>query len=241
MRIAPVLVLLACGSSSSPPPPVANAAVAPKPVVKSTHGLELKVVDSDAPYMQMLFLHVGMERDGAATDPAAISAGVTMELDAWRIDADPKRHSDFYLQGQDRATLERYVEQLVLKEPRFILPSDRELRFEQVEARRWRSYYLEKAVRLDGSMVKDATSEADPNTGIPTVWLDLDEEGTRRLADVTKQIVGRKLAIVVDGVVRSAPIINGEIAGGRVSIRMGGSDPAQQARDAAQLVDALKQ
>ena len=39
---------------------------------------------------------------------------------------------------------------------------------------------------------------------------------------------------------RSAPVIQSAITGGKVSITMGGADPAEQARDAAELVNVLR-
>ncbi|NJM91061.1 MAG: hypothetical protein HC863_02010 [Myxococcales bacterium] len=58
--------------------------------------------------------------------------------------------------------------------------------------------------------------------------------------DLTAQVVGKKVATILDDRVKSAPIINGAIRGGRASITMGGSDPQRQERDANDLVGVLK-
>jgi preprotein translocase subunit SecD len=246
MRLASIAVFAIACSSPSRAPVVANQVTAkpPTPVASPSRGLEFKVVDEDAPFMRVIFAHVGMEKDGKPTDPLAISTGVAADIDAWSEEATGTMHRDYYLKARDRATLESYLTRLASTDQRFVVPSDREWGFEKVKDGEWRSYYLEKAVSLDGSMVKEAVSSVDPNIGRPVVLLDFDLAGTRRLAEVTKRIVGKKLAIILDiildGTIRSAPIINGEIAGGRASITMGGDNPAQQQQDADRLVDTFK-
>src|SRR5204863_9601880 len=80
----------------------------------------------------------------------------------------------------------------------------------------------------------------DPNTSRPIVMLDFTRAGGQKFADVTERIVGKKLATILDGTIKSAPIINGPIRGGKASITMGGSDAAQQQRDSDELVNVLK-
>jgi preprotein translocase subunit SecD len=80
----------------------------------------------------------------------------------------------------------------------------------------------------------------DPNTNRPLVLLDFNRYGGRVFGDVTAQIVGMKFATILDDRVKSAPIINGAIRGGRASITMGGNEPTVQEREAQQLVAVLK-
>jgi preprotein translocase subunit SecD len=105
---------------------------------------------------------------------------------------------------------------------------------------RWRSYYLEHAVRLTGSAIANAQPSNDPNTGRPIVLLDFNRFGGRLFGDLTAQIVGKKLAAVLDGKVRSAPTINGAIRGGRASITLGGGDVIRQEHDREELVNVLR-
>src|SRR5262249_32649431 len=53
-------------------------------------------------------------------------------------------------------------------------------------------------------------------------------------------IVGQKLATILDDKVKSAPIINGAIKGGRASITMGGSDADRQIKERDELVNVLR-
>jgi preprotein translocase subunit SecD len=129
----------------------------------------------------------------------------------------------------------------------FKIPDDHQLGFEQIEPqpdnkdkrKYWRTYYLERAVRLTGSGISKAMGTYDPNTNRPIVMLDFNRFGGRVFGDVTSQIVGMKFATILDDKVKSAPIINGAIRGGRASITMGGSDPRVMERERDDLVAVL--
>ena len=71
---------------------------------------------------------------------------------------------------------------------------------------------------LEGDVITDAKDEFEPTTGAPCVSMKMNSEGARRWAQMTKANVGKAIAIVLDGVVYSAPRVNGEIAGGSSQI-----------------------
>jgi preprotein translocase subunit SecD len=128
------------------------------------------------------------------------------------------------------------------------IPDDRQIAFEPVypdptstdQRVRWRSYYLEKAIRLTGAAISNAQASNDPNTGRPVVLLDFNRFGSRVFGDLTAQIVGKKLATILDDKVRSAPVINVPIRGGRALITLGGGDVVRQEREREELVNVLK-
>ncbi len=99
-------------------------------------------------------------------------------------------------------------------------------------------YLVEKAVSLAGEEISRAVVTPDPDRppGL-MVSLTLTRRGGLRFANVTGENVGRKLAIVLDGKVRSAPNINSRIPGGRASIS-GGFANDQEARDLAVMLRA---
>ncbi|MCA1823366.1 MAG: protein translocase subunit SecD [Mycobacteriales bacterium] len=81
-------------------------------------------------------------------------------------------------------------------------------------------YLLDKSVQ-EGTDVKNAIATVDAgqaSTGEWEVDLEFTDKGARRFADVTKQNVNKQVAIVLDGVVQSAPNINEPITGGRAQI-----------------------
>ena len=71
--------------------------------------------------------------------------------------------------------------------------------------------------RLEGDVVTTAKDDFDEH-GRPRVSMTMNSEGAREWAALTKANVGKAIAIVLDGVVYSAPRVTGEIAGGQSSI-----------------------
>lgn len=71
---------------------------------------------------------------------------------------------------------------------------------------------------LEGDVVTDAKDEFNSVTGRPTVNMQMNSDGARRWATLTKTNVGKAIAIVLDGAVYSAPRVNGEISGGSSEI-----------------------
>ena len=71
---------------------------------------------------------------------------------------------------------------------------------------------------LEGDVITDAKDEFDHVTGRPCVSMSMNGDGARRWAALTKANVGKAVAIVLDGVVYSAPRVNSEITGGNSQI-----------------------
>ena len=137
---------------------------------------------------------------------------------------------------------------LVAQDASFKLDSEHQLAFEQIDPlpddtdkrSSWRTYYLEKAVRLTGSGIENASGTYDQTTNRPVVSLEFNRFGGRIFGDVTSQIVGMKFATILDDKVKSAPTINGAIRGGRAQITMGGSDARVMEKERDDLVAVLK-
>jgi SecD/SecF fusion protein len=87
---------------------------------------------------------------------------------------------------------------------------------------------------LTGKYVKNARPIMDPGTGQPEIEFTLNDEGAALFADVTKENVGRYLAIILDGEVKSAPVIKGQIPGGRGVIE--GDFTVEEAYDLASVL-----
>lgn len=71
---------------------------------------------------------------------------------------------------------------------------------------------------LDGSMVVKARSARDQQTGRIVVELEFNDEGAKKFRSLTTKHVRERFAIVLDGVIRSAPVINEPIPNGRCQI-----------------------
>ncbi len=73
-------------------------------------------------------------------------------------------------------------------------------------------YYVEKEIALNGDLLKDAfVSFSD---GQPSVAFKMNSIGAKRFSEITKNNIGRPLAIVLDNEVITAPRINSHIMGG---------------------------
>ena len=83
-----------------------------------------------------------------------------------------------------------------------------------------RDYKLEERVAIAGEHIRDARMAFNPDTNEPVVNFKLDDKGARLFGDMTRNNIGRPLAIVLDGEVITAPVIrsaigaSGEISGG---------------------------
>ncbi|MDP2677775.1 MAG: protein translocase subunit SecD [Rhodoferax sp.] len=99
---------------------------------------------------------------------------------------------------------------------------------------------VKKQVILTGENLTDAQPGFDSQTQEPTVNLNLDAKGTRIFRDVTRENVGKRMAILLfekgRGEVVTAPVIRTEIGGGRVQIS--GRMTTMEANDTALLLRA---
>ncbi|PIF98376.1 protein translocase subunit SecD [Comamonas sp. 26] len=99
---------------------------------------------------------------------------------------------------------------------------------------------VQKQVTLTGENLTDAQPGFDSQTQEPTVNLTLDAKGSRIFKDVTRENVGKRMAIILfekgKGEVVTAPVIRGEIGGGRVQIS--GRMTTQEANDTSLLLRA---
>ena len=94
---------------------------------------------------------------------------------------------------------------------------------------------LEKKVELTGSGLKDAYVGID-NNGLPEVRLEFNRKGAGRFAKITEANIEKRLAIVLDGKVFSAPVIRDRIPGGKAQIS--GRFTMQEAKDLAIVLRA---
>ena len=97
---------------------------------------------------------------------------------------------------------------------------------------------LKRQVILTGENLVDAQAGFDSQTQEPTVNLTLDAKGARIFRDVTRESVGKRMAILLfekgKGEVVTAPVIRSEIGGGRVQIS--GRMTTVEANDTALLL-----
>ena len=90
---------------------------------------------------------------------------------------------------------------------------------------------------LDGSVITDARQDFSQMGG-NEISMTMNNEGAREWKRITGENVGNCIAIVLDDLVYSAPVVNGEIAGGRSSIT--GGFTLEEAKDLANILKSGK-
>jgi preprotein translocase subunit SecD len=205
-------LVAACGTDHTPQPDQ------PLP---TQYAVTMKAVDDSSTTMQQLYARVPIDRPN----------GIAAAIDHWRTE-DGAARTDYYITGASPQAIEAYV----ASEPTLSVPADRQLAFEQIDGHRWRTYLLFPAVELDASAIAHAHAGTDPNTERPIVTIDFTPAGARQFGDLTARIAGHKLAVLVDGRVVSAPVINGAITSGHATVSF---DPSATDITASALAQAL--
>lgn len=103
-------------------------------------------------------------------------------------------------------------------------------------------YVIEATPRITGEDLADARVQIDPQKNQPYVSMEFKSSGAKRFEDTTGANVGRRMAVVLDGNVYSAPMIQAKIAGGQAQITLGGgadfNKVMSEARDLALILRA---
>jgi SecD/SecF fusion protein len=121
------------------------------------------------------------------------------------------------------------------------IPQDSEIYFERVIDNQTRAeskvpLLLKSKVEMTGEMVKDAQVRIGGTFNEPYVSLDLTGRGGEVFGNITEKNVGKRMAIVLDEVVRSSPVIREKILGGQAQIS--GSFTHEEASDLAIVLRA---
>lgn len=93
-----------------------------------------------------------------------------------------------------------------------------------------------KDIGLNGSHLKLSTVTINPNDSQPEVSLEFNEEGTKIFANSTKEYLNKRIAILLDGQMLTAPVVNAVITEGKASIS--GSFDSQSARNLSVQLNA---
>ena len=192
-----------------------------KELVGTTAQLEFRMVDDTTDFFRQTY----------QTTPPPEGSNITLDS----AEGFPQ------LVGPDREALLSYVQDKT--------PADRQVLLECIPSATrkgvcdsYRSYLVEKNVPLTGESLTGADASLS-QLNEPEVNVSFDAAGARQFEELTDKGTGRRMAIVLDEYVQSAPRINERIGGGRARITMGrsGGRPLDQwLADAQTLALALK-
>lgn len=96
------------------------------------------------------------------------------------------------------------------------------------EIKAFNFYGLKAEPEMTGEHITNAVATFDPTNNQPIVNMSMDDEGSDRWAQITGANVKKRIAIVLDGQVYSAPVVNQKIVGGNSQIT--GMADAEEAR-----------
>ncbi len=236
-----------------------------------TAKLEFKIVDDESSYMTKAwrFLHSLQDvkaRSKLPEDELAHYFVKDPKTGRWKwrpgfegmsdikarteFGAVPKGHrrtSIVYLVHKSRRILEKFFESLPDK---LKVPGNREIGYEKIAVKGkdgrptgeelWRTYYLHKVAQVTGEYLDDADVGYD-QYGKPEVDFKFGRAGERRFRALTRANIGRRMAVILDNTIRSAPVIQSEIgARGRITLGGGLRSPKEVLQEAKDLVAVLK-
>lgn len=105
----------------------------------------------------------------------------------------------------------------------------------------WKTYYVKKKVELTGDYITDARVQIDQQFNTPYVGITFDSEGGDLFGKLSASNVNKRMAIMLDDVVKSAPVFNEAILGGSARITMGSMRPyVEIQKDSQDLVIVLR-
>jgi preprotein translocase subunit SecD len=222
-----------------------------KEIIRRTARLEFKMVDDEQAlerskdgkdFFGRLKDDELPEGEGIAiySEEAPIGPGKRQEAHFARI---TKRESETNLQCLER--FRRWAKTLPV-------PDDHEIGFEELvdydqdtgktTEVGWRSFFLFSRAEITGDLITDASIAQEQSQGFGSFYvaISFSPVGADRFGQVTGANVQRRFAIILDGVINSAPVIRSKIDGGRASITLGEGDPDLQLQKARKLELVLR-
>ncbi|MDE6820069.1 protein translocase subunit SecDF [Bacteroides acidifaciens] len=194
-------------------------------------------------------LAAALKGDAAAEDKAAVNMEEIKKqyplLSMLQLNSSGQGPVIGYANYKDTADINKY---LAMPEIKAELPKDLRLKWGvspsefDKKGQTFELYAIKSTERngkapLEGDVVTDAKDEFDQYSK-PAVSMAMNSDGARRWAQLTKQNIGRSIAIVLDNYVYSAPNVNSEITGGRSQIT--GHFTPEQAKDLANVLKSGK-
>ncbi|HZR11214.1 MAG TPA: protein translocase subunit SecD, partial [Myxococcales bacterium] len=188
-----------------------------KELIGKTAQLEFKIVD---------------DADASLAKLTNLPQGITLNWDRYSGAGDATVSSP-YLEAKDRALLAQYVKDKA--PPGHVIAIGKQEGRNRADTT-YRTWMLDQKQGMTGEYITDARVAFDnaPGEGNrPYVQVSFNKTGADLFGKLTKDNVKRRMAIVLDDTVDSAPIIQTEIPGGVCSIHLGGLKPVNEILDEA--------
>jgi preprotein translocase subunit SecD len=127
----------------------------------------------------------------------------------------------WFVRESDKPKVQRLLEK---KEIQDLIPTDvsfafsNQSQFADAGERIFQFYILKREPELTGGVVVNARSNIDPTNNTPVVYMEMNSDGSADWARITGANINKQIAIVLDNVVYSAPVVRNKITGGSSQI-----------------------
>ncbi|MEY4547590.1 MAG: hypothetical protein RL685_3785 [Pseudomonadota bacterium] len=219
-------------------------------IIGQTARLEFKLLDDDTDFFASF---------RGSAERTSLPEGVGFQQETASVGQDPegelKRKVNTFAEMRkkpeetSKQALDRFKEWAAT----LTLPPDRELGFEMAYDQDpvtgkssevgWRTYLLKSRAEITGDMIRDAQAQPDSSQNSLGGWyvaIRFTDAGGAIFERITGANIKRRFAIILDGRIESAPVIQSRIAGGNASITLGAGDAESQLRDARKLELVLR-
>jgi preprotein translocase subunit SecD len=220
-------------------------------IISQTARLEFKLLDDDSDFMK------GVQEKAT---PQSLPEGLEFFTEQASVGLDKagdiktRQVTYAFLKKGPQETKQQTLQRIKEWASTLEVPPDRELGFEieyrtidevtlKQEEYGYRTYLLRARADVTGDLVRDAAAQPDQSAGSLGGWhvaLTFTEQGGRIFERITGDNIKRRFAIILDGRVESAPVIQTKIPGGHATITMGSNDPEAQLRDSRKLELVLR-
>ncbi len=128
--------------------------------------------------------------------------------------------ADGYVREADKDKVDRI---LAREDVKSIIPSDMTFAWgnktiDSPEGKIYTLYAIKKDAELTGKVITNARANIDPTNNTPVVNMEMNSEGAADWSRITGSNIGKRIAIVLDNAVFSAPVVRGKISGGNSQI-----------------------
>lgn len=184
-------------------------------IISKTARLEFKIVDDESTFVSGL---------------ADLPEGIERRVETVSAGEQKPRIPSSYLYAEGKDARQRLASFIATLEGEGKLPADHSFLLAQSsdddesadeDKQAWRTYLLHGRAEVTGQAVDDSFVATDPQTNRPYVAIEFNSDGAEVFRQLTGRNVKRRMAIVLDDIVKSAPVIQTEIGGGHCQITLG--------------------
>ncbi len=134
---------------------------------------------------------------------------------------DNRSPDEAFVEEENKEKVRRILERSDIKK---LIPSDMQFLFSAKprfvnDGKKYYTLYAVKASpELTGGVITNARATLDPNTNAPIVTMEMNTQGAKDWARITGANINKRIAIVLDNAVFSAPVVRNKIIGGNSQI-----------------------